>query len=229
MKKTKILAPEEYYHVYCRGNNKEPIFFIEKDYYRLLTNLLLFQSPIPINHLGRIVDAFYQEGFDSIDKNLISEIIEGRTVELISFILMPNHFHLLLRQLSDNGVTDYMKRLLNSYTKYINIRHNRTGHIFQGRFGRVLVEDNNQLLYLSTYIHRNCRALPQWKNKEEKYPWSSYQDFVSKNRWNNLLVPNIIIDQFSSVSEFTKFTKTSAAKTKSFLSSDILHPSFPRK
>lgn len=222
--KNVILAPGEYYHIYCRGNNKAPIFFAEKDRYRLLLTLLLFQSPLIIKHFKEIVDNFYKNGFNFIDKKLIEEIIKNKIVELIGFSFMPNHFHLLLRQLGDSGITDYLKRVLNSYTKYLNIRHERTGHIFQGRFGRVLVETNEQLLYLLTYIHRNCRELPQWKGKEEQYPWSSYQDYTLKNRWGDLLATDVILEQFVSPIEFKKFTETSIAKAYD-LDSDILFPS----
>ena len=74
------------------------------------------------------------------------------------------------------------------------------------------IENNNQLLYLSTYIHRNPREILEWKNKEHIYPWSSCQDFTVKNRWGNLLERNIILKQFSNKKEYLNFIKSSPAK-----------------
>jgi putative transposase len=210
------IASGEYYHIYCRGNNKERIFFTGKDYYRLLGTLLLFQSSLTIKNAVRITDIFYKKGFSAVDHDLIDAVVNGRNVELVAFALMPNHFHLLVCQLKEGGVSSYMQRSMTSYTKYINARYNRTGHVFQGNFGRVLIKDNNQLLYVSTYIHQNSRELQKWKNKTHKYPWSSYQDYIGENRWGNLLTPQVITEQFLSVDKFKDFTESSVAKAEDF-------------
>jgi putative transposase len=146
------------------------------------------------------------------DRKIKDEIITGRFVELTSFCLMPNHFHLLVKEVEENGIARYMQRVLNSYTKYYNTKYGKSGHLFQGPYKAVLVENNNQLLYLSTYIHRNPRQLKEWLNKENIYPWSSYQDLVNKNRFEKLLVFNIINGQFKNKKEYDEFIKTSPAK-----------------
>ena len=125
---------------------------------------------------------------------------------------MPNHFHLIVKEVEENGIARYMQRVLNGYTKYYNIKYKKTGHIFQGPYKAVHVKDNKQLLYLSTYIHRNPRELKGWAKNEDIYTWSSYQDFVNKNRFEELLVFDIIREQFKNKEEYHQFVKTSPAK-----------------
>ena len=81
---------------------------------------------------------------------------------------MPNHFHLIIVAIKDNGVSEYMRRIQDAYTKYYNAKYERTGHLLQGPYKAVNIKNNNQLLYLSTYIHRNPREISEWKNKEQR-------------------------------------------------------------
>ena len=86
------------------------------------------------------------------------------------------------------------------------------GHLFQGPYGAVHVEDNDQLLHLSAYVHKNPTALAGWRKESEKYPWSSFTDYVHKNRWGKLLDPAVILGQFGNKDEYFKFVRTSSAK-----------------
>jgi putative transposase len=148
----------------------------------------------------------------NINKETEREIVNSRLVELTSFCLMPNHFHLIVKQVEENGIARYMQRVLNSYTKYYNTKYNKSGHLFQGPYRAIHVTSNNQLLYLSCYIHRNPRELKEWFKKENTYPWSSYQDCVNKNRFEQLLVIDIINGQFKNKKEYDEFVKTSPVK-----------------
>lgn len=214
------LIPGEYYHVFNRGNNKQNIFYDQKDWARLLFLILYFQSPVNLQNIGRQTSRFVQNRILNISDDIIEEIIKNRYVELINFAFMPNHFHLTLYELKKGGISTYMQRILISYTKYFNIKHEKVGHLFQGPYKIVHIENNEQLLYLSTYIHRNPREIKGWTNKEGDYPWSSYQDYVKENRWGKLLENNVILNQFSSKSEYHKFVKTSSAK--SFLDEETM-------
>jgi putative transposase len=147
-----------------------------------------------------------------LDSDTTQEIIEHRFVELTCFCLMPNHFHLIVKEVEENGTARYMQKVLNSYTKYYNTKYHKSGHLFQGPYKAVHVENNNQLLHLSAYIHRNPRELKEWFKKEDIYPWSSYQDFIGINRFEKLLVPDIINGQFENKEDYDEFVKTSPAK-----------------
>ncbi len=142
----------------------------------------------------------------------MTKIINNKTVELISFTFMPNHFHITACEVKEGGISKYMQRAQESYTKYFNAKYGKSGHLFQGPFQIVHIENNEQLLHLSAYIHRNPREINQWKNKENQYPWSSYQDYVNENRWGELLKREIILSQFSNIKEYEEFVETSGAK-----------------
>lgn len=216
MRKIKIV-PGEYYHVYNRGNNKQPVFLDERDWIRFLFLTIYFQSSLTFYNIGRQVTNFVRHSVFNIRGETIKEIIKNRGVELINFTQMPNHFHLIIRELKEKGISQYMQKVLDAYTKYFNAKYKNSGHLFQGPFQIVHIKDDNQLIYLSAYIHRNPREIKEWTNKEYSFPWSSYQDCVNKNRWDELLKIGIITDQFSSVEKYKSFVETSGAKDLSNL------------
>ncbi|MEK7175563.1 MAG: transposase [Patescibacteria group bacterium] len=206
-------APGEYYHIYNRGTNKQVIFLDERDWARFMFLIIYLQSPVvSFNNAGRHVSSYIKNSTFNVTQKDIEEIVKTRSVELINFALMPNHFHLMVHELKENGISNYMHRVSTAYTNYFNIKYERSGHLTQGPYKAVCVSGNDQLLYLSAYIHRNPREIKMWTNKEHEYPWSSYQDCVGKNRWGDLLKPEIILEQFSSKEDYHKFVKTNPAK-----------------
>lgn len=216
--------PGEIYHIFNRGNNKQNIFLDERDYARFLFLILFFQSPEQFFNIGKNVSAYLKYTDFNITRSKMAKVLGARTVQLIAFCLMPNHFHLLLQELTEGGLSNYLMRIQNSYTKYFNEKYQNVGHhLLQGPFGAAHIKNNEQFLYVSTYIHRNPHELARWRNKENLYPWSSYSDFIGENRWGELLQLNIILSQFSSPGEYYFFTKKSLAKAKR-LDEIILQP-----
>lgn len=212
---------DEYYHIYNRGYGKQDIFLSDRDRSRFLFNLLCFQSPVVFSNLDRHPfnvqhPVLNKEGL-GLEKAELDEIVKHRFVELNVFAFMPNHFHSIVRQVGDGGISRYMQRALNSYTKFFNKKYERSGHLFQGPYQVVPVESNEQLLYLSAYIHRNVREIGGWEDKEHEYPWSSYQDYVGKDRWGELLKRDVILDQFRNPDEYQGLVKKSGAKEKEIL------------
>lgn len=210
------LAPQEHYHLYNRGNNKQEVFHSREDYIRFLFYILYLQSPIAFPAISRQTTSFKREGEFSISKEIQKDISVRRSVALVSFCLMPNHFHLIVQEISEGGVSKYMQRVLNAYSKYANKKYpaKHTGHVFQGPFKSVRQKTNEQLLYLSAYVHRNPREINIWKGKETHYVWSSFQDFVGTNRWGNLLFRDVLLGQFKGKSDYKRFVDTSPAKEK---------------
>lgn len=203
----------EPYHAYNRGNDRRNIFRDERDYVRFLLSMLLLQSEYAPDKLDRIVHRFLKRGVLPFSVEEITQIVRKSYVHIVAFALMPNHFHLLLIEQCDGGISMYMQRLLNSYTKYFNTKRERDGHLFQGAYQSVHVQDDEQLLYLSTYIHRNPRGLPRWRGNEHIYPWSSYQDYISDNRWGALLQPHIVLAHFSKDGDrYKRYAEQSGAK-----------------
>ena len=127
---------------------------------------------------------------------------------------MPNHFHLILKETKEGGISKFMQRLADAYAKYFNSRYDRTGHLFGGRFQSVHVNRNAYLNYLSAYVHLNPKELLKWKRREIDYPWSSFQDFVFENRWGDFLSTEILLGQFKDGKEYKSFVEETPIKEK---------------
>lgn len=207
------ISEGEYYHIFNRGMHKRLIFNNDHDRYRFLFLITHFQSPAIFNDISQEVKIFKNSLCQhSVLTQINQEIIQKRTVGLTTFALMPNHFHLIVKETKTNGIANFMQRLQNSYTKYFNIKNEISGHLFQGPYRIVHIKDNEQLLYTSAYIHRNCRELKGWKNREIEYPWSSYLDYTKKNRWGRLLETEIILSQSANPKEYQEWVESSGAK-----------------
>lgn len=207
-----IFVSDEYYHIVNRGSNKQQLFIDSRDYIRFLFLILHLQSPMVLSNIGRQVSHFVKSRAFNISEEEQDEIAKQREVFLHAFCIMPNHFHLLVSEKNEKGISRYLHRVQTAYGKYFNTRYKVNGHVFQGPFRAVLIEDNEQFLHLTSYIHRNPRELSMWQKTPTTYPWSSYSDFVEASRWSSLLVTNPILEQFSSKNEYNHFVRTSPAK-----------------
>jgi len=116
---------------------------------------------------------------------------------------MPNHFHLLLHQTQENGILDFMKKVGNSYIKYINKKHDRVGPLFQGRFKSVHIEDDFQLIHVSRYIHLNP-LVGYVTNNLSNYQWSSYNVYIG-DEINNLVIPDLVLGLFKNKKQYANF------------------------
>lgn len=201
----------EYYHLYTRGVGKKNIFFDNRDYARFLFCMLHFQYDENFYNVSTAVTRFLNTGsFSSLKIAVPQE--DARDAEIVAFVLMPNHIHIIAREIKEGGIARLMKRALGGYAKYFNTKYKVSGHVFQGAYNAVHIEDNEQLLYVSAYVHRNPRELRGWKNREEKYPWSSFSDYTTINRWGNLLKTDIILEQFDKKAGYRTFVDESPTK-----------------
>lgn len=209
-------AENEHYHVFGRGVNGEKIFLDDKDRLRFIFLITHFQSPTRIYNISWYTQSFIKNGSFNLQEAKVDTILRKRSVKLIAFSLMSNHFHILVKNLEDRILSVYMHRILTAYGKYFNAKYKKRGHVFEGPFGAVPIKNNEQLLHLSAYIHKNAREIKEWSDDYDKYPWSSYQDYIGLNRWGNLLSPEIIMDQFKNQFDYKKFVLTSTAKENLF-------------
>lgn len=120
---------------------------------------------------------------------------------------MPNHFHLLIKQVEDNGISVFVSKLINSYTKYFNTKYNRVGPLFQGQFKSVLIENDEQLIHLSRYIHLNPLVAHLIMDLKD-YRWSSYSEFL--NSTTGFCSKQIVLDFFSSPDGYKQFVDDQA-------------------
>lgn len=152
----KIYSENSYYHIYNRGVEKRLIFLDEQDYVVFLSYLRDYLLPKDEKKLQAILSS-HNSNYKEKDRalklirlnNFADEIL------LVSYCLMPNHFHFLLKQKSNDGIDRFMNSLCVRYTMYFNRKYKRVGSLYQDVYKAVLIENEFQLLYLSSYIHRN--------------------------------------------------------------------------
>ncbi len=203
---------DEYYHIYNRGTDKRLIFLDEYDRNRF--QILLYLC----NNKESIEMRLFQG-------KTIAEIFGHKRgeqyVNVGSYCLMPNHFHILLHEKEENGISSFMTKLLTAYSMYFNKKYQRTGSLFEGKFKATHADDDEYLKYLFSYIHLNPIKLlePLWKERgitnveraEEflkTYPFSSYVDFLGEQRSQlKILNPGVFPDYFSSPVDFENIHK----------------------
>lgn len=138
------------YHVYNRGVEKRNIFLDEQDYAVFLHLLKYYLSPTDPKNVHPLMKF---QNFSIIRPRPLANI--EKEVNLIEYCLMPNHFHLVLQQISMDGITKLMRRIATTYAIYFNKRYKRVGYLFQGPYKAILVNNDSYLLHLSRYIHLN--------------------------------------------------------------------------
>jgi len=200
----KLYIENSYYHIYNRGVDKREIFTDKKDYTVFLG--LLRRYLVPPENENKLDS---KNGI--INKNTIKSKVGPRNdikrpryrtdlynkIQLISYCLMPNHFHLMIKQSTKEAIIDIMRALSNSYVIYFNKKYERTGPLFSGKYKAVLVEGESYLLHLTRYIHLNPIDLGYTRSDLVSYPYSSYADYLGKKNaeWLN---PEEIISFFRS-------------------------------
>jgi putative transposase len=168
-----------FYHVCNRGVERRRIFEDDNDYRAFLHLLKYYFSPPQKPSIHPLTEL---TGFTPVRKRPVDTLHDK--ADLLSFCLMPNHFHLLIRQKDKYGIESLMRRLLTTYVMYFNRRYDREGHLFQGTYKACLVENDNYLLHLSRYIHQNPTLTKRYLNQ---YPYSSYPYYIEekKSDWIN--------------------------------------------
>ena len=180
-----------FYHIYNRGSEKRNIYQQPRDYMRFLKTLYYYQFLGP------------KPKFSNFTKtNLFKSSFNSKIVEIICYCLMPNHFHFLIKQLKDGGISIFMSQLSNSYTKYFNTKYNRVGPLLQGAFKAIRIENDEQFVHVSRYIHLNPIVSGLVKNLDD-HQWSSYLEYIQSS--GLFCSPAEILNFFSSKDKYKQF------------------------
>ena len=207
----------EYYHIYNRGTEKRDIFLDKADYLRFIV-LLYISNNIEAVHISNL----REQG--KFLRDIINLERKETLVDIGTYCLMPNHFHLLIKEKREGGISEFMKKISTGYSMYFNKRYERTGRLFEGTFKSVHADSDEHLKYLFAYIHLNPIKLinPVWKeggirnSVEAKlflngYSFSSYLDYTMKARNNGkrpeskILNKNVFPEYFSTEKDFESF------------------------
>ena len=200
----KIVFRNDYiYHVFNRGIERRSTFNDRNELNRA-TQLLKFyrHKGIPI----RFSKVMQQP--ENIRNKIFDELYKSeQIVKILSYCLMPNHFHFLLKQTSEGGIPRFISNFTNAYTKYFNTKYKRVGPLFQGIFKAVLIESDEQLIHVSRYIHLNpVTSSIIEKNHLEKYYWSSYPEYISTLD-TDISDKEMVLEMFKSVEDYKKFVE----------------------
>ena len=180
-------APQEYYHLYSRGVEKRKIFLERRDHERFMALLYIMNQP----------DGFHFANF--LKNHRIEEIFEEQKekslVSILAYILMPNHFHILVYEKEQGGISKFMGRLLTAYSMYFNVKYERSGPLFTHPFRSEHISNESQFLWIFSYIHLNAVGIIKKNfkikgigNKKiaekflKSYKYSSYHEYNSVNR-----------------------------------------------
>ena len=187
------LSVDEFYHFYNRGNDKRPIFLCKKDYQRFMILLYICNNANPI-HLS--------DYNNSIRSSLFSVIKQDSPlVSIGAWCLIPNHFHLLIKEIEEGGASLFMQKLSTAYTMYFNIKYGKKGALFSGRYKAKHLDYDQYLKYQFAYIHLNPISLIDagWKKKKvedrikakdflDDYEYSSYSEYCNFDRPERVII-----------------------------------------
>lgn len=191
------------YHVFNRGIASLPIFSLSRDYGRFLDLINYYRfknTPFSFSKLNNLSLEERDKILDELKKE------NSLQVEIFAFCLMPTHFHFLIRQVVDKGISSFISNIQNGHAKYYNLKNNRYGSLFQSMFKAVRIESDDQFLHVSRYIHLNPLT-GFLVNKENflDYQWSSILDYLSKDKERIFVNSQPILDMVKNKEKYKEF------------------------
>ncbi|KKW20070.1 MAG: hypothetical protein UY63_C0002G0029 [Parcubacteria group bacterium GW2011_GWA2_51_10] len=191
LRKTPLFSGETY-HIYNRGAHKFATFTDESDYWRFSALLHLANHTGPVL-LGELLERKKHRG--RFSGEIFTEHADKALVAVLAYALMPNHFHLVIRQKMDNGITKFMQKVTVSYSMYFNTKYEHSGVLFQGRFMSSHLGTDPYFKWIFPYVHLNPVSLVEsdWREKGitdsarakkflRNYRYSSYYDYYVGDR-----------------------------------------------
>jgi putative transposase len=166
------LIEDNIYHIFSKSIANFKVFRTKKEFIRIKDMLIYYKRellPLRFSVFQNIKDKeeFYKRHFTNTKQ----------IVEIVAYCFMPSHLHLILKQLTKNGISIFMNRLLNSYSRYFNMRSKRKGPLWESRFQNVIIETDEQLLHLTRYIHLNP-VTAYLVDRPQDWEFSSYKEYL---------------------------------------------------
>ncbi len=209
-----------FYHILSRGVDKRKIFLDEEDYFRAIHDLFEFNDEEPA---GDIYYIFQKQQYRDVGRPDIGRR-ERKPRKLLvnihAFCLIPNHYHLLLSPVAENGIPLFMKKFNGGYAKYFNEKYERKGTLFEGRYKKIIIKDEAHFIHLPYYIHLNPLDLimPEWRDGRlrgykkalkflQSYRWSSHLDYLGKKNFPSIINRELLLDFFGGHKGYEKSIK----------------------
>ena len=213
---------DQYYHIYNRGVDKRNIFANYKDIERFMESVIAFNDIVPVESIAR---KRIKKQQTEQSRRCLTPTGRQSLVEIIAFALNPNHFHFLLKQVSDGGISEFMKRLSGGYTNFFNAKYNRSGSLFQGKFKDAHIKSDSQLRYMSVYLNLNDRVHQKTEILGRETPKglmkSSWEEYLRakivkgkigdtnqvQNGPYDICEKSMILSHFDTIAEYKKFAE----------------------
>lgn len=180
MNKGRNIATGQIYHVFTKSIANFKVFNSEENYCRIMDAIKYYQVEQMPFRFSRFLELKNYEK-NSFEKHFAS-FVDGKEkgFQIVAYCIMPTHLHLVLKQLKENAVSAFMRKTLDSYTRYFNVKYKRKGPLWEGKFKSILVETDEYLLHLSRYIHLNP-VTSYLVDAPEDWKYSSYLEYISKS------------------------------------------------
>jgi putative transposase len=194
------LVTGEIYHVFNRGIDRRLTFNHKYEYERAIRTISFYRFCQTALKLSRFLSLSFKR-----QQEFLKTLGAARPlVSVICYCLMPNHFHLLLRQETDGAISRYLSNFQNSYTRYFNVSNERDGPLFMDQFKAVRIESEAQLVHVSRYIHLNPHTafLTKTEKELELYPWSSFREYISGGA---IVESEIVLGLFAGSDSYRQF------------------------
>mgnify|MGYP001603979755 CR=1 FL=1 len=204
------------YHVLSRGVDKRKIFLDEEDYFRGIHDLFEFNDVAPVNNLTY----FFRKEYKDV-RRLYNRLGEKKGRKLLvkvhAFCLMPNHYHLLLSAVIENGIPLFMKKFNGGYARYFNEKYKRKGALFESRYKKIIIEDEAHFIHLPYYIHLNPLDLiaREWRERKlsnfkkamnflDTYRWSSHLDYAGEKNFPSVTQRDFLLNFFKGPEQYKR-------------------------
>lgn len=209
------LVNDGYYHIFNRGVDKRTIFEDQDDYQRFYQSLYLFNDA---NYSNPGNQPYFNETLLAASDRIQEE--RDQLIKILAFCLLPNHFHLFVKQIKDNGIAKFFQKLGIGYVGYFNRKVERSGRLFETTYKKVSIDDDAQFMHLPRYIHLNALDLTPWQWRDglvsdwgaakqhlANYPWSSHSTYLQQNQRLPVIDEPEIRKIFPRVEDYLEFLK----------------------
>lgn len=197
------LVEGEIYHIVTKSIAEFTIFRCEKDFQRMLDTVVFYMKDnLPCKF------SVFLEKKEKFKGDLYEYKPSEKKVKIIAHCLMPTHLHFVLQQLQKDGISNFMNLILKSYSKYFNIKYNRKGPLWEGRFKNILIKTEEQFLHLTRYIHLNPVS-GYLVNTPEDWLFSSYREYIG------------LVEENKKICDFSDYFNMEISSYKKFVTDRI--------
>lgn len=204
------LVSGEYYHIYNRSAFGARLFGDEREAKAFVKAMVYYTLIKPPRRLS--LEKRYRENIMNYDDRLVS---------ILAYCVMPNHFHFLLKQEVEEGISKFMQRLTLSFVRYYNTLHKQKGPLFESKFKAVLIESENQLLHVSRYIHSNPVSA-SLIDDPIAYPYSSFSMYIHGGEKKPFVFDDILREKKRSIYESFVYNNLQYQQTLQFIKNQLI-------